>query len=212
MGKKELDRQINQHPQVATNRKATLVMGILWLIASVVMLFFNRLLGIVFLCIFPLYCLMMWASISSLKRKVRRQIESSKEEQFEAIRMPAVRKEVSRSNSVANVVASYAIGKAVTSKANDSPLTKNPYAERYAKSIKELNDNRSTTTQMSQKQRVTLSNGRGAYLHTMPNGSQQLVDFGGRMIARYDSQNNRTTEGNTKVIGKGNLITQFLSN
>ena len=116
-----------------------------------------------------------------------------------------------KDNTIVDAVASYALGKAITSKVETSSWVKNPYAERYAKTVENLNDKRSSTRQTPTKQRVTLSNGRGAYLHTMPNGSQQLVDFGGRMIAQYDPLNNRTIEGNTKVIGKGNLISKFLS-
>ncbi len=59
------------------------------------------------------------------------------------------------------------------------------------------------------KEKVKLTSGKDAWLHTMPNGNQQLVDLSGRMLARYDQSYNRTTDG-TKVLGKGNLIPTLL--
>ena len=59
------------------------------------------------------------------------------------------------------------------------------------------------------KQRVRLSNGNSAWLYTMSNGSQYLVDVRNERIAVYDPIYNRTTSG-TRILGKGNLIPTFL--
>ena len=116
-----------------------------------------------------------------------------------------------KSSIVRDAVASYALGKTVTSETRESTLTNNPYTERYAEIQKKASESRMSYKQTTTKQRVTLSNGRGAYLYIMPDGHQELVDFSGRRIAVYDPLKDRTTEGNTKVIGKGNLLSKYLS-
>ncbi len=125
----------------------------------------------------------------------------------------------SRSKSAGNValgvVASYALGKAATKAMDDAGIgiaKSNPNTERYMAAHKSAREsgNLSQRAKSNNKQRVKLSNGRGAYLYTMPNGDQQLTDLNGRRIANYDASSNKTSEG-IKVIGKGNLISTFLS-
>ncbi len=108
-----------------------------------------------------------------------------------------------------NVGASYALGKAVTKAMDDKPIFKmpevggrDPLADAKAAREKARNVGQNRT-------KVSLVKGGSGWLSVSPNGSQTLTDSGNRRVAVYDAIRNETTDGNAHKIGKGNLLGQF---
>ena len=108
-----------------------------------------------------------------------------------------------------NIGASYALGKAVTKAMDDKPIFKmpeaggrDPLADAKAAREKARNVGQNRT-------KVSLVKGGSGWLSVSPNGSQTLTDSGNRRVAVYDAIRNETTDGNAHKIGKGNLLGQF---
>ncbi len=174
----------------------------------------------------PLIIFCIWLYVRLIKKERERTREEQDAKGITPVNIPtekpdnsdenAVNIPKNNGNPVAEAAAAYFIGKAVTDKMNQSAkktTSYSKYRERVEKAQKEAMEKPSLLYQgqVASKVKVKLADGRGGYLYTMLNGNQQLVNFSGRTIARYDKMYNRTTEGNTKVIGKRNLISNYLS-
>lgn len=128
MDTEELNRLANQHPDIVSMRKSRTIFSVIWFVASVVLLFINPLMGIIGLCTFPFLLLCLWFALMGKKRVIRKHIEKygvdGVNPQNDALIRSGKR---TGSNPVVDAAASYAIGKAVTSKIKRSPLATNPY-------------------------------------------------------------------------------------
>lgn len=126
MDKKDLNEIIKQHPDVKALRKSAIGLSLIWLIASIVLLFINRLIGIIGLCTFPILVLCYWFAYKGKIKDIRKQTDEYGEEWLESKGDASIQ----RSNTkrlVADAAASYAIGKTVTKGSKQSPLTENQY-------------------------------------------------------------------------------------
>ena len=172
-------------------------------------------LGMTFAVLFVVGIPMIILFVFLLARMIKHERRAKQEEQdvkaIGSIQPASVQQPKRQSSPAVDAAAAYVIGKAVTNRTQNSPLARNPNTERY-RMAQEKADHAARHKQAVSKQRkekVKLTSGKDAWLHTMPNGNQQLVDLSGRMLARYDQSYNRTTDG-TKVLGKGNLIPTLL--
>ena len=138
MDKNELKWVVNHHPDIVSMKKTMVIMLILLLIGSIVLLIVLPVAGFIGLCLWPILLLCYWGALSGKKKNVRKQIEQNGVN-WEVPQRIIVSKEptknssttqsrrVVESNSVVDMAASYAIGKAVTNKTKQSPLAENPY-------------------------------------------------------------------------------------
>lgn len=131
MDKKELNEIVKQHPEVKALRKSSIGLSLILLIASIVLLFINRLMGIIGICAFPILVLCYWIAYKGKIKDIRKRTEEYGEEWLEA-KNDASNQRLNASHLAAEAAASYAIGKAVTKKSNKNPLTENPYHEKQA--------------------------------------------------------------------------------
>lgn len=131
MDKKELNRLANQHSDVVLMRKSRTAFSVIWFVASVVLLFINPLMGIIGLCIFPFLLFCYWLALRGKKKDIRKHIEKYGVEWLNPQNDAPTRSgKRTGSNPVVDAAASYAIGKAVTSKTKRSPLAANPYKKK----------------------------------------------------------------------------------
>lgn len=126
MDKKELNEIVKQHPEVKALRKSSIGLSIILLIASIVLLFINRLMGIIGICAFPILVLCYWIAYKGKIKDIRKRTEEYGEEWLES-QNDANSQRVAPNRLAVDAAASYAIGKAVTNRSKQSPLTENPY-------------------------------------------------------------------------------------
>lgn len=135
MDKKELNKIIKQHPDVKGFRRTAIGIAVVCFIASIVLLFINRVIGIIGLCILPILILLYWIAYKGKIRNIRKHIDEYGIDWVEPQNnMSAQSRSVKENNPIVDVATSYAIGKAVTNKAKQSPLAENPYQKKQTAS------------------------------------------------------------------------------
>ncbi len=159
----------------------------------------------------PVIIFFVYLFARMLKHERRVTQETQGFDNIEQIKSASVQQPKSQNNPAADAAASYVIGKVVTNHIPNNRLARNPNTERNRKAQEDANQvsRQKQSAKKQRKEKVKLASGKDAYLYTMPNGDQQLVDLGGRTLARYNHSYNRTSQG-TKNLGKGNLISSLL--
>ncbi len=111
---------------------------------------------------------------------------------------------------VAKAATSYVLGKAAISAMDEMGIgipKRNPYSDKYRDTWKNADRRSISQNVVNKRVRVSSADGkRSLFITTMPNGSQYLSDTGNRRVGHYDAIRNETTDGNGRLLGKGNLL------